>query len=203
MSASPVPTRVRMGRIAEQAVERARLTVVPRLRRRTPRVPFVILLSMLLVAGVVGLLMFNTTMQQNSFTATSLERQVEDLTARKEALEMELQRLNNPQRVAEEAKALGMVEGPVAGYVDLRDGTVSGADLPPAGPESQFSIEEPPVTKPSVLDPAPRIRWTDPEPPKKTKKQKQRGDTGGASSERPGRTGSDGGERSRGDRSSR
>ena len=64
---TPLPhSRVRVQRIAEAAVERARLTVVPRVRRsRSPRVPFVTLVSLLLLGGVVGLLMFNTTMQQN------------------------------------------------------------------------------------------------------------------------------------------
>ncbi len=203
MSASPVSSRVRISRIAEQAVERARLSVVPRLRRRTPRVPFVVLISMLLVAGVVGLLMFNTTMQQNSFTATALEKQVEDLTARKEGLQMELEGLNNPQRVAQQAKALGMVEGPVAGYVDLRDGSVGGADLPPAGAESQFSIREPAVRKPSTLTPPPKIKWTDPEPTKKNK-QKRSSDTNNTSAEPGSAAGrNDVGRSRRGERSNR
>ena len=55
--------RTRVPRIAEAAVERARLTVVPRTaRRRAPRVPFVTLVSLLLVGGVAGLLFFNTSM---------------------------------------------------------------------------------------------------------------------------------------------
>ena len=65
-----------MPRIAEAAVERARLTVVPA-RRGAPaaRVPFVMLVSLLLVGGVAGLLLFNTSMQQASFTATAMEDQ--------------------------------------------------------------------------------------------------------------------------------
>ena len=52
---SPLPqSRVRVQRIAEAAVERARLTVVPRLGSEAPRVPFVTLVSLLLVAGVGG-----------------------------------------------------------------------------------------------------------------------------------------------------
>ncbi len=194
---------MRMTRIAEQAVERARLSVVPRLRRRTPRVPFVILVSMLLVAGVVGLLMFNTTMQQNSFTATALEKQVEDLTAKKQGLQMELDQLNNPQRVAEKAKALGMVEGPVAGYIDLRDGSVTGEDLAPAGTESQFSIRPPEAKKPEQLTPERKIKWIDPLPEKKNTK-KPKTDTADASSDQPAAAGSNDVERSnQGDRSNR
>ena len=56
-------------RFAEAAVERARLTVVPAPApaSHAPRVPFATLVSVLL-GGVVGLLMFNTQMQQASFT---------------------------------------------------------------------------------------------------------------------------------------
>ncbi|MGH3307948.1 MAG: hypothetical protein ACRDOX_09690, partial [Nocardioides sp.] len=60
---------------AEAAVERARLTVVPRRRTRAARMPFVMLVSLVLLGGVIGLLLFNTSMQQASFAATALEEQ--------------------------------------------------------------------------------------------------------------------------------
>ncbi len=45
----------------EAAVERARLSVVPHRRRvRAPRMPFVTLVSLVLLGGIVGLLCFNT-----------------------------------------------------------------------------------------------------------------------------------------------
>ena len=65
-------------RVMTAAVERARLTVVPArslARSQAARTPFAVLVIALLVAGVVGLLMFNTHMQQTSFTATALEQQ--------------------------------------------------------------------------------------------------------------------------------
>ena len=72
--------RTRVPRIAEAAVERARLTVVPRVpRSRAARMPFVVLVSLLLVGGVAGLLCFNTSMQQSSFQVTALE---DEATAR-------------------------------------------------------------------------------------------------------------------------
>ena len=76
---------------------------------RAPRVPFVTLVSLLLLGGVVGLLLFNTSMQQASFAATALEEQATDLSAREQTLQMELERLRDPQRVAEAAKRQGMV----------------------------------------------------------------------------------------------
>ncbi|NGZ99991.1 hypothetical protein G5V59_06500 [Nocardioides sp. W3-2-3] len=75
-------------RIAQAALQRARLTVVPRARRsRAPRVPFVTFVSVILLAGVLGLLLFNTSMQQASFRATALQKQATDLSAQQEALE--------------------------------------------------------------------------------------------------------------------
>ena len=53
----------------------------PRRRVRAARVPFVTLVSLLLLGGVVGLLLFNTSMQQASFAATSLEGQASTLDA--------------------------------------------------------------------------------------------------------------------------
>ena len=73
MSSPAVQPKRRVPRLAQEAVDRARLTVVPRIRSRAPRMPFVSLVSLVLVGGVVGLLMFNTSMQQASFAVASLE----------------------------------------------------------------------------------------------------------------------------------
>jgi cell division protein FtsL len=106
---TPMQSRIRVQRIAEEAVERARLRVVPRSRVRAPKVPFVMLVSMILLAGVVGLLMFNTTMQQNSFTAEDLEMQAADLRSQEQSLQADLDELRDPQRIGEQAMKLGML----------------------------------------------------------------------------------------------
>ena len=81
--------------------------------------PFVTLVSLLLLGGVVGLLLFNTSMQQASFAATALEEQATSLTAREQTLQMELERLRDPQRVAEARKQLGMVPARAPAFLDL------------------------------------------------------------------------------------
>ena len=102
MSALMNEARSRVPRIAEAAVERARLTVVPRATgRRAARVPFVTLVSMILVAGVAGLLFFNTSMQQVSFTATRMEHRAQLLDAEQQGLQMQLDSLRNPQRAGD------------------------------------------------------------------------------------------------------
>jgi hypothetical protein len=155
MSNTAAQIRSRMPRIAEVAVERARLTVVPRRRTRASRMPFVALVSMVLLGGVVGLLLFNTSMQQASFAATALEGQATTLSARQQALEMDLDRLRNPQRIAAAATRLGMVQAGNPAFLELGSGRVTGE--PSVGGTTPLRIDPRPPTKPSVLDPAPTI----------------------------------------------
>jgi len=152
-----VPLRRRVPSIAGQAVTRARLTVVPRRRTQTPRVPFVTLVTLILVGGVVGLLLFNTSMQQASFAASSLEDQARTLTAREQTLRMELDDLRDPQRVAEAAQQLGMVPALNPAFLDLADGTVVGEPTPATRADG-VRIQPRPPRKPAVLSPAPIVR---------------------------------------------
>jgi cell division protein FtsB len=151
-----LPLRRRLPRVAGPAVTRARLSVVPRRRTRTPQVPFVTLVSLVLVGGVVGLLLFNTSMQQASFAATSLEEQARVLTAREQTLRMELDDLRDPQRVAEAAQAMGMVPALRPAFLRLEDGKVVGAPTP-ATPADGLRIQARPPRKPAVLTPDPIV----------------------------------------------
>jgi hypothetical protein len=145
-----------MSGLAGAALERARLTVVPRARTRTSPVPFVMLVSFALLAGVIGLLMFNTSMQQAAFTATSMERQASTLEARKETLQMELDQLRDPQRVAREAQGMGMVIPATPAFLRLSDGKVLGTPTP-ATRENPLRLLPQAPKKPAVLDPPPNV----------------------------------------------
>jgi hypothetical protein len=170
MSLPAVQIRTRGSRIASAAVDKARLSVVPRARTRAPKVPFVTLVSLLLVGGVVGLVLFNTSMQQASFAATSLEEQATNLAAREQTLQMELEDLRNPQRVATEAQAMGMVVPPAPTFLGL-DGTVQGEKLP-ALPTDRLNLAPPAPIKPKILAPAPTIVKVMGEPAPTGKKKK-------------------------------
>ena len=126
ITAAKAGARTRVPRFAEAAVERARLTVVPPRRAigrtQAARTPFAVLVIAMLVAGVVGLLMFNTNMQQASFKATALQEQVNTLTAKEQSLNMELDALRNPQRLAVAAKKLGMVPPAQPAFIRLDGG---------------------------------------------------------------------------------
>ena len=150
---TPVP------RFAEAAVERARLTVVPQRsfgRTQAARTPFAVLVLGLLAAGVVGLLMFNTHMQQSSFEATRLQDQVTTLTARQQSLDMELDALRDPQRLAVAAKKLGMVPPSQPAFIRLADGTVLGNPTP-ASTADAVRINPMAPAKPAALAPKPIV----------------------------------------------
>ena len=156
MSSLITQARTRAPRLAEAAVERARLTLVPAGRSRAPRAPFAVLVFAILGAGVVGLLMFNTHMQQGSFYATRLQQRADVLTARQQSLDMQLERLRAPQRLARAGRALGMVAPGVPAFVKLADGSIVGAPTP-ASPDDAVRIDPMPAGLPAPLRPRPII----------------------------------------------
>ena len=152
-----MPLRERFPRMAGAAVQRARLTVVPSRRRgRAARVPFVTLVSVILVAGIVGLLCFNTQMQQASFAATALEEQAANLTARQQTLHDELQELRDPQRVALLAQQAGMVIPESACTLRLGGSKLEGQCAAATAANTPTLLGQPPK-KPAVLNPAPNV----------------------------------------------
>lgn len=156
MSALINQARSRVPRFAETAVERARLTVVPRGRTRAARVPFVSLVSLLLIGGVSGLLAFNTHMQQASFVATAMQTRAEALDAREQSLRMELETLRDPQRVAVQARRMGMVPPSAPAFLRLEDGAVLGSPAP-AVAENGIRVVPLPTRKPRNLRPEPVV----------------------------------------------
>lgn len=132
---------------------RARLAVVPERRTSASRLPFVVLVSMLLVGGVVGLLCFNTSMQQAAFSESKMQDQATNLAARQESLTMELQRLQDPQNIAARAQGLGMVIPTNPALIDVATGKVDGKAVPAdrsGTPPLYARIPKPRVAAPPV-----------------------------------------------------
>lgn len=147
-------------RLIEEATRRARLSVVPQRRVRAPRVPFVTLVSMILVGGVVGLLCFNTQMQQASFTTSTLEERADNLGARVQTLQMENEQRQNPNRVAAEAQRAGMVLPDSAKQLSLATGEISGVGAP-ATADNTPRLEGRNPAKPAELAPPPNTTYVE------------------------------------------
>jgi cell division protein FtsB len=157
MSSPALALRARVPRLAGAALERARLTVVPRRRRRrSSPVPFLLVVSMVAVGGIVGLLLFNTSMQQASFAATSLQHQADNLVAQQQTLEMQLDHLRDPQVIALRAQKMGMVLPTSPAVLDLATGKVLGVPTP-ATRLDRLRLTAPPPVKPAALDPAAHV----------------------------------------------
>ena len=155
--------RQRLPRLGPQlysaAVTRARLTVVPRQDPRPPRTPFVVLVATILLAGVVGLLLFNTHMQQGSFRASALETRATQLHARQQSLELQLDRHRDPQEVAVRAQRLGMVPLANPAFLLLPDGRTLGLTRPASRLDAQ-RLTPLPTRKPAEYrPPVRRIPW--------------------------------------------
>jgi hypothetical protein len=163
MSSPAIQLRERLPRLAEDAVAKARLTVVPRRRVRAARMPFVTLVSLVLLGGVVGLLCFNTQMQQASFAATALERQDTSLAAREQTLHDQLQELRSPQHLATEAQAAGMVVPDSACTVRLAAGTTE-SDCTAATADNTPRLQPEKPKLPQVYAPAPTVVTVPPAP---------------------------------------
>jgi cell division protein FtsL len=128
MSSFLAPTRTR-ARIADAVTNRARLSVV-RGTTNAPRVPFAALVLTVLGLGLVGLLVLNTSLQQGAFHARDMEDRAQLLTEQREALELQVAELREPQRVADRAAAMGMVPNDSPAFLRLTDGKVLGNSAP-------------------------------------------------------------------------
>ncbi|HEX2176677.1 MAG TPA: hypothetical protein VHG70_12270 [Nocardioidaceae bacterium] len=142
MSSFLAPTRTR-ARIADAVQQRARLSVVRGGRTHAPRVPFAALVLTVLALGLVGLLVLNTSLQQGAFHARDLEARAERLAEHREALEIKVAELREPQRVAAAASALGMVPNSNPAFLRLSDGKVLG-NVTPATADAAAGFLTPP-----------------------------------------------------------
>lgn len=108
-------------------VARPRLTVVPRVVSGAPRMPFVLLVVTVLAAGLVGLLLLNTSMERGAYQVTALRHESAALAIEQQSLQLQVAALNDPQELAEKALRLGMVSNPSPAFLSLVTGDVVGS----------------------------------------------------------------------------
>ena len=128
LSSGPAPRRRPLGTPAPGT--RPPLRVLPPRATRPARAPFVLLVAGLLSAGLITLLLLNTALTEGSFKLSALQREQAALADRAQAIEEELARLQAPQRLADRARALGMVPAESPVFLTTPEGKILGQPRP-------------------------------------------------------------------------
>jgi hypothetical protein len=134
---------------------RPALAVVPPMDSPAPRTPFVFLILVLVAAGLVGLLLLNTAINENAFRLHDLQKEQEALDLREQQLDRDIERLEAPGTLQAAARRLGLVPGGNPAYIYLPSGQVVGvptpgraAAPPPSRPKQQATPNSGAQTKP-------------------------------------------------------
>jgi hypothetical protein len=109
------------------------LRVAPPLPVLVPRAPFIALVLVLVVGGVLGILVLNTKINENAFRLHDLREKQTDLDQRQQDLEQRLADYESPNNLAAAACKLGLVPAGAPAFIRLPDGRVIGVPQPATG----------------------------------------------------------------------
>jgi hypothetical protein len=139
------PLEARRGRNNTQAKggER-RLRAVPPLPDRMARVPFLTVLIAIFGVGMVGLLMVNTSLQNQAFESRALNRQAAQLVYAEAELQSRLNQLRTPEQIATKASGLGMRANPYPAFLVVPSGKIIGEQHRVRGTEMKGLIVKTP-----------------------------------------------------------
>jgi hypothetical protein len=118
---------------SEQPAKATRLRVAPPLPVMVPRAPFIVLVLLLVVGGVLGILVLNTKINENAFRLHDLRARQTDLDQRQSELEQQLADYESPNNLAAAACKLGLVPAGAMAFIRLPDGKVVGTPQPASG----------------------------------------------------------------------
>jgi hypothetical protein len=107
--------------------------VAPPLPVMVPRAPFIVLVLLLVVGGVLGILVLNTKINENAFRLHDLRQRQAALDQRQSELEQQLADYESPNNLAAAACKLGLVPAGAPAFIRLPDGKVIGVPQPAAG----------------------------------------------------------------------
>ena len=105
---------------------RPALRLVPGRAASAGRVPFAILVGVILGGGLIALLLLHTMAAQDAFRLHDLQRQSAALADTQQQLQVATQQLESPATLAAKARALGMVPTGSISFVRLRSGRLVG-----------------------------------------------------------------------------
>jgi len=123
----------------------SRLRAVATPASRLSRAPFLLVLIGVFGLGMAGLLMLNTTLQNQAFASRVLDRQATELAYTQADLENQIDVLSAPPELARQASALGMRPNPYPALLRLPDGKVLGKATPVAGSEVPSMVVKTPA----------------------------------------------------------
>jgi len=123
----------------------SRLRAVATPASRLSRAPFLLVLIGVFGLGMAGLLMLNTTLQNQAFASRVLDRQATELAYTQADLENQIDVLSAPPELARQASALGMRPNPYPALLRLPDGKVLGRATPVAGSEVPSMVVKTPA----------------------------------------------------------
>jgi hypothetical protein len=107
-----------------------RLRVAPPLPVSVPRAPFLALVLVIVVAGVLGVLVINTKINENAFHLDDLRNEQGQLDVQEQRLAQDLADKKTPGNLAAAARRLGLVPAGTPAYIRLPDGQVLGVPQP-------------------------------------------------------------------------
>jgi hypothetical protein len=132
------------GLVARPERSRPRLRPVADPTPRLARFPFLLVVIGIFGLGMAGLLMLNTTLQNQAFEARGLNRQATELAYVQADLERQLDEQAAPERLALAASQLGMRPNPHPAFLVLPEGRVVGEPKPVNGSEQKdFVVKTP------------------------------------------------------------
>ena len=136
-------------------------------RPRLARFPFLLVMIGIFGLGMVGLLMLNTTLQNQAFEARALNRQATELAYVQADLEQRLDAYAAP-RAGPAASKLGMRPNPHPAFLVLPEGRVVGEPKPVNGNEQQVLV----VKTPEQIAPRRRRGPPRPRPPRRRRRRR-------------------------------
>jgi hypothetical protein len=107
--------------------------VAPPAAMALPRAPFLVLVIGLVIAGVLGVLVLNTKINENSFVLDNLRTQQQDLNLQEQQLSQQLELAQSPGSLRAAAKRLGLVPAGTPAYIILPDGKIVDVPTPATG----------------------------------------------------------------------
>ena len=120
------PLEDRPARDGKAGQKSRRLRSVPALPERMARIPFITVLIAIFGVGMVGLLVVNTTLQNQAFESRALNRQAAQLVYAEAELQSQLNQVRTPEQIATKASALGMRANPYPAFLVVPSGKVIG-----------------------------------------------------------------------------